>query len=318
MMDLERFIGIDVSKELLEIAILPEKETWSSRNDEAGVEALVKRLKGLSPSLIVLEATGGLETLVLASLAAAGLSVCVINPRQVRSFAKATGRLAKTDRIDANILAQFGQKLRPEPRALKDHELQQLGALTVRRHQLVTMLTAEKNRLGAAPKSVRRNIQAHITWLEQCLKEINKDLEQSIKATPLWCEKDALLRSVPGVGPVLSATLLTGLPELGTLNRKQIAALVGVAPLNRDSGQLRGKRGIWGGRALIRTTLYMATVVAVRCNPVIKVFYTRLIAAGKGVKVALTACMRKLLTILNAIIKNHKPWQQSFAATVDN
>lgn len=305
----EHFIGIDVAKAHLDIAVLPSGESWTVSNDEMGIDTLVQRLQALSPTCVVLEATGGLEMPVTAALAAVKLPVVVVNPRQTRDFAKATGQLAKTDAIDAHILARFGQAIRPEPRPFKDTQTQELAALLVRRRQLVDMLTAEQNRLATAPKGVRRGIKAHIRWLEERLQDVDTDLTQSIKASPAWREQDQLLRSVPGVGPILSISLLAGLPELGTLNRRQIAALVGVAPFNCDSGTYRGKRRIWGGRASLRTVLYMSTLSAVRCNPIIRAFYERLRSAGKAYKVAMTACMRKLLTILNAMVKNHTPWQ---------
>lgn len=308
MSKVESFIGIDVAKDRLDVAKLPDTQTWACANNEVEISALVKRLQQLSPTLIVIEATGGLETLVVAALGAAGLPVAVINPRQARDFAKATGKLAKTDTIDAKTLALFGQAIRPEPRPLKSEQLSDLTALLTRRNQLVAMLTAEKNRLSSAPKSTRKNIEEHINWLEKRINESNASLRDLIQQTPLWREKDQLLQSAPGVGPVLATNLLTGLPELGTLNRKQIAALVGVAPLNCDSGKFRGKRIIWGGRASLRAALYMGTLAATRFNPVISEFYQRLISAGKRPKVAITACMRKLLTILNAIIKNSTPW----------
>lgn len=307
------FVGIDVSKDKLDVALLPSDERWSVGNNEAEIPSLVERLKQLNPSLIVLEATGGLETLVAASLGTAKLPVAVVNPRQARDFAKAIGKLAKTDDIDAGVLALFAERIRPEPRPLKDQELQELTDLLTRRNQLVAMLTGEKNRLSSAPKTTRKDIKEHIDWLEKRIKESNGTLEKLIQKTPIWREKDALLQSVPGVGPVLSVSLLSGLPELGDLNRKQIATLVGVAPLNCDSGKLRGRRIIWGGRADVRSTLYMATLAATRFNPVIKAFYQRLIQAGKKPKVAITACMRKLLTILNAMIKNSTPWTLKLA-----
>jgi transposase len=266
-------------------------------------------LEKLNPTLVVLEATGGIEMPVAATLAVAGIPIAVVNPRQVRDFARATGRLAKTDSIDAKVLALFAAAVRPQVRPLPDANEQELGDILSRRRQLVEMITAEKNRLRSArSKAVRTHIQAHITWLETELANIDSDLKRIIRESPVWREKDDLLKSVPGVGPVLSTTLLADLPELGTLNRRQIASLVGVAPFNRDSGKLRGKRMIWGGRAAVRTVLYMSTLVATRRNPVIRVFYQRLCAAGKAKKVALTACMRKLLTILNAMLKHGTPW----------
>lgn len=305
----EHFIGIDVAKAHLDIAVLPSGESWTVSNDEMGIDTLVQRLQAFSPTCVVLEATGGLEMPVTVALASVKLPVVVVNPRQTRDFAKATGQLAKTDAIDAQTLARFGQAIRPEPRALKDAQTQELSALLVRRRQLVDMLTAEQNRLATAPKGVRRDIKAHIQWLEKRLQDVDTDLRKSIKASPVWREQDQLLRSVPGVGPILSISLLAGLPELGTLNRRQIAALVGVAPFNCDSGTYRGKRRIWGGRASLRSVLYMSTLSAVRFNPIIRAFYERLRSAGKAYKVAMTACMRKLLTILNAMVKNHTPWQ---------
>jgi transposase len=308
----ERVLGIDVSKDLLDVAVVPDNEVWSVDNDEEGIRTLLKDTKRLRPRLIVLESTGGLETAVVALLATARLPVVVVNPRQVRDFAKSLGKLAKTDKIDAQVLAHFGEATKPEVRPLKDQQAHQLSALVARRKQLVEMLTAEKNRLVTAPEPVNHDIKAHIAWLEQRLNDINKDLRKNIKASPVWRAKEKLLRTVPGVGPVLSVSLLAGLPELGRLNRKQIAALVGVAPFNRDSGKFRGKRCIWGGRANVRAVLYMGTLTAIRCNPVIRAFYLRLCAAGKEHKVALTACMRKMLTILNAILKNDTPWQLHF------
>jgi len=309
------FVGIDVSKARLDVALVPTGEVLALDNDAVGIAGLVERLKAQSPELVVLEATGGLQLPVAAALGVAGLSVAVVNPRQVRDFARATGKLAKTDRIDAQVLAEFGQRLQPTPRALPEQATQELGALLDRRHQVVEMLTAEKNRLHRAMRPVQPRIQAHILWLTQQLKELDKDLGDAVRASPLWREKEELLRSVPGVGKVLSLTLLSHLPELGTLERQQVAALVGVAPWNRDSGVLRGKRAVWGGRAPVRAVLYMATVAAVRSNPVIKVFYQRLLAAGKAKKVALVACMRKLISILNAMLKHGTPWDPEYSFT---
>lgn len=302
------YAGIDVAKKSLDIAIHHTGQQWSFLNDDIGISTAVNRLKELTPALVVLEATGGIELPITAALAVAEIPVVVVNPRQVRDFAKATGRLAKTDIIDAQVIAQFAAAVRPAPRPLIDTQTQELKDILVRRRQVVEMVTAEKNRLNNAGNGVRRRIQEHIIWLEQELSDIDGELRRSIQASPLWREKDNLLKSTPGVGPVLSVTLLTELPELGTLNRRQIAALVGVAPLNRDSGTLRGKRTVWGGRAPVRAALYMATLVATRYNPVIRDFYQRLCGAGKAKKVALTACMRKLLTILNAMLKHRTPW----------
>jgi len=303
------FVGIDVSKAELEISLIPEEKTWKTSNDHGGIDELMERLSAMSPELVVLEATGGLEVPLAGALAAADFPVVVVNPRQVRDFAKAQGRLAKTDRIDALVLANFGRSMRPQVRPLKDEQTQELKALHTRRLQMVEMLTAEKNRLGRAPGGrVRRDIQRHITWLEKRIKEADKDLDHLIKNTPIWREKDAIIRSVPGAGPGLSATLLSELPELGTLNHKQIAALVGVAPFNCDSGKYRGQRRIWGGRAKVRSALYMSTLVAIRFNPLIKTFHQRLIETGKKPKVAITACMHKMLTILNAMMRDSSTW----------
>jgi transposase len=251
-----------------------------------------------------------MEIPLTSALATAGLPVVVVNPRQVRDFAKASGRLAKTDALDAQVLAQFAEVMRPQPRLLPDAETRALAALLTRRRQLVEMLTAEKNRLLSAASPIRKRVRAHISWLERELDRTNAELSEAIRHSPVWREKDDLLQSVPGVGPVLTSTLLASLPELGTLTNKQIAALVGVAPLNRDSGTLRGRRTVWGGRAQVRAVLYMGAMVAARFNPVIRVFYQRLQRAGKTKKVALTACMRKLLTILNAMLKHRTPWRQ--------
>jgi len=308
------FVGIDVCKATLDIVERPSGEPWTVRNDDRGIAQVTAYLRAAKPVLVVLEATGGLEVPIATALAIAGLPVAVVNPRQVRDFARATGKLAKTDTLDARVLAHFAEAVRPEPRPLPDEQLRQLSALLTRRRQLVKMITAEKNRLGTTPdKSLRDRIKAHIAWLQRDLKEANKALRRSIRQTPLWRENDQILQSVPGVGPVLSLTLLAELPEMGYLNRKQISALVGVAPLNRDSGSFRGRRAIWGGRSQIRPALYMGTLSAKRFNPVIKEFYDRLIAAGKSKKVALTACMHKLLIILNTMIKNRTLWQYPYA-----
>ena len=304
-------VGIDVAKHQLDVALHPNGEAWSVSNDERGINTLVKRLQAVTPSLIVLEATGGLETAAASALTVAGLPCAVINPRQARDFAKATGQLAKTDRLDAGVLAQFADRIRPTPRPMPDPETKALSDLMSRRRQLIEMVTAEKNRLQSTPSGWRADVQSHITWLEGRLARLHKKLEARIKASPTWRVNDEILQSAKGVGPVLSTTLLADLPELGTLNRKKIAALVGVAPFNRDSGTMRGKRTVWGGRAQVRAALYMGTLAATRHNPVIKAFYTRLLAAGKVKKVALTACMRKLLTILNAMIKNQTAWQEN-------
>lgn len=302
------YVGIDVSKAHLDLAVHLSGEPWRVTNNEAGISAVVTHLRELQPTLVVVEPTGGLELPLTAALATAGLPVAVVNPRQVRDFAKATGRLAKTDRLDAQVLAHFAQAVQPTPRPLPDAQTQELAALLARRQQLVQMLTAEKNRLGTTRLPVRQRVRAHIRWLKQELADTDNLLSNTIRESPLWRAKDDLLQGVKGIGPVVSVTLMADLPELGTLDRKQIAALVGLAPLNRDSGLLRGKRRVWGGRARVRAALYMATLVATRHNTVIKPFYQRLLAAGKVKKLALTACMHKLLTILNAMVKANRPW----------
>ena len=303
-----RFVGIDVSKAQLDVAVRPTGKRWTLPYDQTGIEGLIPQIVDLGPALVLLEATGGLELPLVAALAAAALPVVVVNPRQVRDFAKATGTLAKTDTLDAGVLAHFADAVRPEVRPLKDAETQVLNSLTARRHQVMTMLVSEKNRLGTAIGAVGPRIEAHIAWLEQELSDLDKGLRQTLRRSPVWREKDDLLRTVPGVGEQISLTLLANLPELGTLNRRQIAALVGVAPYNRDSGTLRGKRAVWGGRSRVRAVLYMGALVASRHNPAIRDFYQRLLAAGKPKKVALVASMRKLLVILNGMLKHGSPW----------
>lgn len=302
------FVGIDVSQSQLDVAVRPGTH-FSAPNDAHGVVTVVAQLRRLAPVRIVLEATGGLEMCLAGALAADGLPVVVVNPRQVRDFARATGQLAKTDALDAQILAHFAEVIRPQVRPLPDAQTQALAALTTRRRQLVEMLTAEKNRLRTAAPVIRKSLRTHVAWLQRERAQLDTTLAQVIQDSPVWRAKDDLLRSVPGVGPVLTTTVLANLPELGTLTNKQIAALAGVAPLNRDSGTLHGKRMVWGGRAQVRATLYMAALVATRYNPVIKAFYQRLCGLGKAKKVALVACMRKLLTILNAILKSRTPWR---------
>jgi transposase len=309
MSDLPCFVGIDVAKAQLDIALRPSGERWTVPNDANGVTTLVERMQTLQPTLIVLEATGGLERLVTSALATAGLPVVVVTPRQARDFARATGQLAKTDALDARALAHFADVIRPTPRPLPDAQTQELRALLGRRQHLIGMRTAEQNRLAGVSERLTKDITAHIAWLNAGIATLDDDLETLLRASPLWRENDDLLQSAKGIGPVSAHTLLLELPELGTLTRQQIAALVGVAPLNCDSGTLRGKRTIWGGRAHVRTVLYMSTLVATRFNPQIKTFYQRLLAAGKVKKVALTACMRKFLTILNAMLKQRMPWQ---------
>jgi len=304
----KEYVGIDVAKSSMDIAVHATEQRWSFPNDDYGISKTVSLLRKLAPVLVVMEASGGIELTLTAALASAGLPLAVVNPRQVRDFAKATGKLAKTDTLDARVMAHFAATVRPVPRPLPNAQAEKFSSILARRRQVIEMLTAEKNRFGTANKAVRQGIEAHIKWLEQELSNIDDELRQSIQRSPVWREKDNLLRSVPGVGPVLSTTLLAELPELGILNRRQIAALVGVAPLNRDSGTMRGKRTVWGGRAPVRATLYMATLVATRYNPVIRRFYQHLCTAGKAKKVAITACMRKLLVILNAMLKHRAPW----------
>jgi len=303
------FVGIDVSKRQLDVATRPETASFQVSNDDQGITALIQRLADLEPQLILLEASGGYEILAAAALRQAGLPAQIINPRQVREFARSTGKLAKTDKIDARVLAHFAQLLQPPLRSWPETQQQELAALMTRRRQLVEMVVMEKNRLGTAwsPK-VRKSLQVHLHSLQEQLKDLEQDLDDFIRRSPLYLEKDQLLQSVPGVGPLTSQSLIAWLPELGALNRKQIAALVGVAPFNRDSGQLRGRRMVWGGRKQVRPSLYMATIAACRANPVIRAFYQRLVQAGKRKKVAITACMRKLLTILNAVLKYQQPW----------
>jgi transposase len=311
------FIGIDVAKAELVVSILPSAERFTVANDERGVRTLVERLRAVGPTLIVLEATGGYELLGVTALAAAALPVLVVNPRQVRDFAKATGQLAKTDRIDADILARFADVVRPAVRAIPDAEAHELEALLTRRRQLLEMLQAERNRagqvFGKGQRLVKKSLKAHIAYLERELRMTDTDLGDMIKASPVWRERDELLQSVPGVGPVLSRTLLADLPELGRLSRREIAKLVGVAPLSRDSGTMRGRRFVQGGRATVRAVLYMAALVATKRNIVIRTFYLRLVAAGKPKKLALVACMRKLLTILNVIARTATPWRAEAA-----
>src|SRR3954447_25307035 len=313
------FAGVDVSKDRLDVCLrwseperhYEEEEAFVVDYDDSGIDALVSRLLEERTVLVILEATGGFERTVVGALAAEGLPLVVVNPRQVRDFARATGTLVKTDRIDASILARFAEAVRPAPKPLPDREIRALQAIMARRRQLLGMLAAENNRLAAAPKPVAKRIEAHVRWLEKELSRTERDLEAAIESSPVLGENEALLRSVPGVGPVLARTLLAGVPELGTLTHKRLAALVGVAPLNRDSGTLRGHRSVWGGRAEVRAALYMGALllVAARRNPVVREFYERLLAGGKPKKVALVACMRKLLSILNAILKYRTPWR---------
>ena len=309
----EIFVGIDVSKAWLDVAVHEQTEMYRFRNDEAGIASLVKELKKLKPKLIVLEPTGGFEMLVVAELSQAGLPVALVNAKRVRDFAKATGQIAKTDKLDARVLAHFAAAIRPELRSLRKEEEEQLTALLTRRRQILDMLTVEKNRLVTVRAKMRADLDAHIQWLSNALSELNQEIEEFIQGSPLWKEKDTILQSVPGVGPLTSATMLGMLPELGLLNRQEIAALVGVAPLNKDSGKKTGKRTIFGGRADVRSVLYMAALSAKKHNPFIRRFYERLLRHGKEKKVALTACMRKLLVILNAMLRSNQPWRSQTA-----
>lgn len=313
---MSEYIGIDVSKQALDVHALPSDSRQHFAHDEAGVQALVSWLKGAPVAMVVMEASGGYEQTVVAALVAGEVPVVVVNARQVRAFARALGLLAKTDRIDARVIAQFAQTVNPERRALKSEDTQELEALLARRGQLVAMLTAEKNRLGRARHArVKRDLRTTIAWLERRLRAIEDELGKRIRQSSVWRKNDDLLRSVPGIGPVNALTLVVDLPELGTLNRRRISALVGVCPYNCDSGSWRGKRRIWGGRAAVRTALYMAALTASRCNAVIRNFYQRLRQAGKPKKVALVACMRKLLTIVNAMLRDHRRWNEAFFKT---
>ena len=303
------FVGIDVSKHRLDVHILPQGETFAVSTDKAGLRRLVERLGGLDDALIVLEATGGLETAAAEALQAAGLAVAVVNPRQVRDFARATGLLAKTDKLDAAGTARFAEAVRPPVRPLASPEQRHMADLMARRRQIVTMITAENNRLRRSPRAlVGRRLRAHLGWLEKALAFIDEALAQAIRDHPAMRAKSHILQSAPGVGTVTSQTLLAALPELGRLSRRRVASLVGVAPFNRDSGTFRGRRTTWGGRAEVRATLYMAALVASRHNPLIAAFYQRLRGEGKKPKVALTACLRKLLVILNAMLRDNKKW----------
>jgi transposase len=304
------FVGVDVSKHRLDIHFRPSGESSTVAHGDENVAALAERLVALAPALVVLEATGGLEVRLAAALVAAGLPVAVVNPRQVRAFARATGRLAKTDRLDARAIAHFAEAVRPPVRPLADAATRHLGALVARRRQLLDMLIAERNRRQAADPSLHERIDAHLRWLEEALAEIERDLDGAVRDSPVWRAKEELLRSVPGVGPVSARTLLAELPELGALTRRQAAALVGVAPFSRDSGKLRGRRTVWGGRAPLRACLYMAAVAAARgSNPALAGFYRRLRLAGKPAKLALTACMRKLVVTLNAMLRTRTAWR---------
>lgn len=307
-----RYAGIDVAQGWLDIAIHGLGQPWRVTADEEGIEGLMGALREQGVHLVVLEATGGYEAPITAALGLAGIPVAVVNPRQVRDFARSLGQLAKTDRLDAQVLAHFGAATQPEPRPLPDAQTQELQALVARRRQVLQMHAAELQRRQRALPVVGQGIDRVLAVLEQELRDLDGDLHDRLRQSPLWREQEDLLRGVPGVGPALTVNLLAGLPELGTLTSKQVAALVGVAPLNRDSGRWRGKRVVWGGRANVRAALYMPTVVAVRWNPVLRDFYQRLLEAGKPKKVALVACMRKLLVILNAMLKHRTPWQTNY------
>lgn len=310
----EKFTGIDVSKSTLDVCIEPLGQTLHVAYDEAGVRQIVSRLKEVHPTLIVIEATGGLEVHIATELAGKGLPVAVINPRQARDFAKATGQLAKTDQVDAAVLAAFAKAIRPQARPLKDADTRDLDDLVSRRRQLIDMRVQETLRLGtAASKPLEKSLNRHIAWLDKRITEVDADLTRRLRKSDVWRTKDDLLRGIPGVGAVTTLTMLAKCPELGTLNRRAIAGLAGVAPLANDSGKHRGKRYIWGGRADVRAVLYMATVSAIRCNDTIKAFAERLKKAGKPPKVVIVACMRKLLTIMNSMLKNNTPWNPKIA-----
>lgn len=302
------YVGVDVAKDSMEVTVHEGKEHWAYANDENGLTKFLAKMKRLSPALIVLEATGGYEITIAGELQSRGFPVAVVNPRHIRDFAKSLGILAKTDYLDAKVIARYAATVQPSPRVLPDEESQRLGAIIMSRRQIVGMLTAEKNRLQQAAPAVRERIKQHIDWLKEELDDINKELKHLVEDNPEWKEKSEIMQSIPGVGPNLAITLLSDFPELGNLNRKQIAALGGVAPFNRDSGTLRGKRAVWGGREVVRSATYMSTFVAIRFNPLLKSFFERLIVAGKPYKVAMVACMRKLLCILNAMLKNRTSW----------
>ena len=304
------FVGLDVSKAHLDVHVRPTGESFRVAYDDAGLATLIQRLAPLVPAMVVLEATGGYEVTVAATLASAGLPVAVVNPRQIRDFARATGQLAKTDTLDARAIARFAEAVRPPARPVPDEQARAVGEVIARRRQLVEMLGAEQNRRRLVQdRRVQREVDAHIAWLKDALARLDHDLTTLIRSTPVWRATDDLLRSMPGIGPITAGTLIADLPELGRLDRRRIAALVGLAPFARDSGAFRGRRMIAGGRAHVRRVLYMATLTAIRYNPAIRVFYSRLRTAGRPAKVALTAAMRKLLTILNAMVRDHRQWQ---------
>lgn len=303
-----RYAGIDIAKEYVDVAIVPKKEVRRFSNDHEGMYKLIPWLKRLKVEVAVMEPTGGYEALAAGALTAKKVPVAIVNARQVREYARAAGKLAKTDKIDAIVMAEYAQTMKPEVRKLPDEETREIRGLVSRRRQLVDMITAEKNRLELASEAVADNINEHIEWLKKQIEGIDKDLKRKIADNATWHEKDNLLQSIPGVGKVLSSTMLAELPELGSLNRREIAALAGVAPYNRDSGKMRGKRSIWGGRRMIRKVLYMSTLSSINYNPVIREMYYRLVGKGKAKKSAIVACMRKLLIIMNAIVKTEIPW----------
>lgn len=309
------YAGIDVSKKTLDFAFHGEKTSQQVRNDAEGIATIVRLMQARGVAGIVVESTGGLELALVTALAQAQQPVSLVNPRQARDFAKSTGKLAKTDRIDCHCLAHFGQAIQPRLYQLPEETAQHLSGVLARKRQIVEMLTTEKNRLSSSPHDLHARIREHIAWLDTEKETLEQEIGQYIQQSPVWKAKDAILQSTPGVGPATSATLITDLPELGSLSGKQISALVGLAPFNRDSGSFKGRRAIWGGRAFVRSALYMSALSAIRFNPVIRTFYDRLTKAGKPHKVAITACMRKLLTILNAMLKHEKMWDPNFAAS---
>ena len=302
------WVGIDVSKSQLDVYAHPSGTSFSFAQSDIGLKELIATLRSMSPELVTMEATGGFEASAAAALTAGGIPVAVVNPRQIRNFARAIGVLAKNDNVDAKVIALFAEATKPQLRQFPDEQTKQLHELLKRRAQLVEMLAMEKNRLGMSSGAVARNIKQHVKWLSAQISDLNGDIENFIRNSPVWREKEDILKSVPGVGPVLAASILAFLPEIGKLNRRQITSLVGLAPFDRDSGYYHGRRKIWGGRSNIRSVLYMGALTATRCNPVMKAFYMRLIAKGKEPKVALTACMRKLLITLNAMHKNNTAW----------
>jgi transposase len=316
-MDTQIFVGLDVSKQHLDVAVRPHNRHFITPNDDRGIKQLVKRLAALNPQLIVLEASGGYEFLVTAALAEAKLPVTMVNPLTVRKFAGATGKLAKTDKIDAQVLAHFAETLRPELRPLPDQDHQVLKAALQRRQQVVKMIAQEENRLEKTfIPAIRQDIEVHLAWLRHRLKELNRDLNDHIRQSPLWRDRDRLLQTFTGIGPVVSQAIIAQMPELGTLSGKKASALAGAAPYNRDSGCFRGKRMIRGGRSYLRRMLFMTAVVATRFNPVIRTFYQRLLNAGKPKKLAIIACIRKIVVILNAMVKHNQPWNQFHPGTL--